>query len=103
MMRADERDLQLATQLIHHLQNKTWDPSRYYDTYRERVLALIKKKQSGEKTVTSKASRPGGKVLDLMTALKQSLESGGRKQVSSAEGKKQKAGAKTSKRSRKAA
>jgi DNA end-binding protein Ku len=97
------RELELATQLIHHLQNKTWDPSRYYDTYRERVLALIKKKQSGEKTVTSKASRPGGKVLDLMTALKQSLESGGRKQVSSAEGKKQKAGAKTSKRSRKAA
>ena len=41
---AAARELELATQLIHHLQNKTWDPSRYHDTYRERVLALIQKK-----------------------------------------------------------
>lgn len=95
------RELELATQLIHQLQSKTWNPSRYHDTYRERVLALIKKKQSGEKIVASKPARGGGKVLDLMKALKQSLA---QKDTAPAEGKKlKKARPKTSKRVHKAA
>ncbi len=68
-----DREVQLATQLIHQLRRKQWDPSRYHDTYRERVLGLIKKKQEGEKIVTPKPARAPGKVLDLMSALKQSL------------------------------
>jgi DNA end-binding protein Ku len=95
------RELELATQLIHHLQSKRWDPSRYHDTYRERVLALIKKKQSGDQTVTPKPVRTDGKVLDLMTALKHSLARDGSRK--GAEGKKQKSAAKRSKRPRKAA
>jgi DNA end-binding protein Ku len=63
------RELELATQLIHHLQRKTWDPSRYHDTYRERVLALIKKKQNGEKSITPKVAKRDGKVLDLMAGV----------------------------------
>ena len=95
------RELELATQLIHQLQSKTWNPSRYHDTYRERVLALIKKKEAGEKIVAPKAGRPGGKVLDLMAALKQSLADGGQQLSRTKEGKKTQA--KASKRSRKAA
>jgi DNA end-binding protein Ku len=71
---ANDRELALATQLIRHLQRRRWDPSRYHDTYRERVLALIKKKQAGETIVTPKMPRAQGKVVDLMSALKQSLE-----------------------------
>jgi DNA end-binding protein Ku len=100
---AAHRELQLATQLIHHLQNKKWDPSRYHDTYRERVLALIKKKQDGETLVTPKPARTQGKVLDLMTALKRSLAGGDKKAGPPSERKKQKSRAKTSKRPRKAA
>jgi DNA end-binding protein Ku len=97
------RELELATQLIHSLESKTWNPSRYRDTYRERVLALIKKKQNGEKIATSKPSRPGGKVLDLMTALKHSLASGAPKGTTPVEEKKHKAQTKRSKRARTAA
>jgi DNA end-binding protein Ku len=93
------RELELATQLIHHLQRKTWDPSRYHDTYRERVLALIKKKQNGEKTVTPKVAKRDGKVLDLMAALKQSLAQG-QHGASTAEGKKEKGRAKRGTRRR---
>lgn len=98
---AAEREVELATQLIRHLQTKRWDPSRYHDTYRERVLALIKKKEAGEKIVTPKAGRPGRKVLDLMAALKQSLADGGQQPSRTKEGKKTQG--KGSKRPRKAA
>ena len=96
------RELQLAAQLIHHLQRNTWDPSRYHDTYRERVLALIKKKQSGEKSITPKVAKTDGKVLDLMAALKQSLAQKGHG-ASTAGGKKEKGGAKKGTRRRKVA
>lgn len=76
---ANERELQLALQLIRQLQSHRWDPKRYHDTYRERVLALIKKKQAGEKIVTPKAVRAHGDVLDLMSALKKSLQAGGKR------------------------
>lgn len=98
---ATGRELELATQLIRQLQRKTWDPSRYHDTYRERVLALIKQKQRGEKSVASKPARGGGKVLDLMKALQQSVA---QHNTAPAEGKKsKKARPKTSTRVRKAA
>jgi DNA end-binding protein Ku len=97
------RELELATQLIHHLQRQTWDPSRYHDTYRERVLALVKKKQNGEKTVTPKVTKRDGKVVDLMAALKQSLVQAGRHGASTAEAKKENGRAKRGARRRKAA
>jgi DNA end-binding protein Ku len=97
------RELQLAAQLIHHLQRKTWDPSRYHDTYRERVLALIKKKQNGEKSITPKVAKRDGKVLDLMAALKQSLAQKGQHGASTAQGKKEKGRAKRGTRRRKVA
>lgn len=97
---ASGRELALATQLIHHLQSKSWDPSRYHDTYRERVLALIQKKQSGEKTVTPKPAKRDGKVLDLMTALKHSLARGEQHSVARPEEKKPKREARRAKRRR---
>jgi Ku protein, prokaryotic len=70
---ASTAELNLAVQLIHQLASKTWDSAKYHDTYRERVLAFIKKKQSGEKMAPPKPARAPGKVLDLMGTLKQSL------------------------------
>ncbi|MDQ6732796.1 MAG: Ku protein [Nitrospirota bacterium] len=70
---ASTSELHLAVQLIHQLATKTWDSAKYHDTYRERVLALIKRKQAGEETSTPKPARTPGKILDLMGALKQSL------------------------------
>jgi len=70
---ASTAELNLAVQLIHQLASKTWDSAKYHDTYRERVLAFIKKKQAGEKMAPPKPTRAPGKVLDLMGTLKQSL------------------------------
>jgi DNA end-binding protein Ku len=70
---ASTNELNLAVQLVHQLASKTWDSAKYHDTYRERVLAFIKRKQAGEKMETPKPARAPGKVLDLMGTLKQSL------------------------------
>lgn len=86
---APSREIDLAVQLIHHLATKHWNAKKYRDTYRERVLALIKRKAGGEMVVRPKTTRGTGKVLDLMDALKQSLgakkgqkpERGGAKKV----------------------
>lgn len=100
---ATDRELQLATQLIRHLQNKKWDASRYHDTYRERVLALIKRKQAGEKIVTPKPARTHGKVLDLMSALRQSLADGSKRPRPRSKRTTKQRGGSTSKRPRKVA
>lgn len=98
-----DRELELARQLIRQLQRQKWNPSRYHDTYRERVLALIKKKQAGEKVVTPKAPRAQGKVLDLMSALKQSLKSGKKSLATGSEHRKKSTASKAPTRRHKAA
>src|ERR687898_305345 len=58
------RERKMAGQLIESL-STDWDPSRYRDTYRERVLALIEAKDKGEELVVEEApERP--EVADLM-------------------------------------
>jgi DNA end-binding protein Ku len=70
---ASTKELELATQLVHHLASKTWDSAKYRDTYRERVMAVIAQKERGEKIVVPKPGRAPEKVLDLTAALKRSL------------------------------
>lgn len=77
---ASAKEVELAVQLIQTLSNKTWQSAKYRDTYRERVLALIKKKQAGERILVPSVAASKGKVVDLMTALKQSLANHPRKQ-----------------------
>ena len=56
----------------------TWKPERYEDTYRERVLDMIKRKGKGEEITAPERERDGAEVVDLMEALRESLERGGR-------------------------
>jgi DNA end-binding protein Ku len=67
-----ENELRLATQLIENLRAKKWEPEKYRDTYRQRVLDVIKKKQKGEEIAAPKKREPA-QVVDLMEALKRSL------------------------------
>jgi DNA end-binding protein Ku len=62
----------LATQLIENLAGK-FEPEKYKDDYRESMLALISAKQQGKEVapVTHPVRAP---VIDLMDALKKSLE-----------------------------
>jgi DNA end-binding protein Ku len=71
------RELDIAERLVKSL-TTTWDPSRYEDTYRERVLDLIKRKGKGEEIELPEREEPGDNVVDLMAALQASLEGGGR-------------------------
>ena len=67
-----ENELKLATQLIENLRSKKWEPEKYRDTYRQRVLDVIKKKQKGEE-ITAPKEREPAQVVDLIEALKRSL------------------------------
>jgi DNA end-binding protein Ku len=70
--KAGERELKMARQLIGSLAT-SWDPKRYHDEYRERVLKLIRDKAKGKEVVLPEAPGPS-KVADLMEALRQSIE-----------------------------
>ena len=79
--RANPRELDIALQLIESLTTE-WKPERYDDTYRERVLDMIKRKGKGEEIEAPEREREGAEVVDLMEALRESLERGGRKSPS---------------------
>ena len=66
-------ELTLAKQLIDQTTNENFEPGKYKDTVRERVMEQIDKKIAGQEITTEAAADSGGKILDLMEALKQSL------------------------------
>ncbi|MGH9131222.1 MAG: Ku protein [Acidimicrobiales bacterium] len=68
---ATEREQRMATQLVEALSGD-FDPSRYRDTHRERVMELINAKVAGEEMVVE-APGPSAPVIDLMAALEASL------------------------------
>lgn len=68
----DEREVEVAERLLDSL-TVHWDPDRYHDTYRQRVLELIDRKAEGEEIVVEAAPAPERGVTDLMAALEASL------------------------------
>jgi DNA end-binding protein Ku len=70
--KVDSKDLALARRLIEGLATE-WKPSKYKDTYRERVLSLIKRKQKGQEIVTEEGEETEAPA-DLMEALRASVE-----------------------------
>jgi DNA end-binding protein Ku len=67
-----DRELAMAEQLIGSL-TSSWEPDRYTDTYRERVLDLIERKAQGEDIVVAEREE-APEVVDLMAALQASVE-----------------------------
>jgi DNA end-binding protein Ku len=75
MIFADEvadRELQMAEQLIQSL-SSDFDPSKYHDEYREKVLELIERKAAGEEIAVQPEAKEPARVPDLMAALEASL------------------------------
>jgi DNA end-binding protein Ku len=66
-------ELALAKQLIEQTSNENFEPLKYKDTVRERVLDTIQRKIEGQDITTDIAPDSGGKIIDLMDALKASL------------------------------
>ncbi len=76
-----EPELKLAQQLIDHLAVKRFDPNEYVDEHKARVQAAIQKKVEGKEVSLAEApvSARGGNVIDLMEALRASIDARGAK------------------------
>lgn len=74
-----DKELKMALSLVEGM-TEQWNPQLYHDTYREDVLALVKKKIKSQQTKTitlpekGETRQPTAKVIDLMALLKRSLD-----------------------------
>ena len=69
---ASERELNMAQQLISSL-SADFDPGKFKDEYRERVLELIERKAAGEEITVQPEAEETTPAPDLMAALEASL------------------------------
>ena len=68
-------ELKLAQQLIEQQSSDKFNPADYKDEVRERIEAAIEKKVEGKEiTLADEAPETGAQVIDLMEALRASLE-----------------------------
>ena len=68
------QELKLAKQLIEQTSNEDFEPMKYKDTVRERVLEAIQSKVEGQDITADVKVGGEAKIIDLMEALKASLE-----------------------------
>ena len=66
------QEVQMARTLIENL-TEEWNPSQFSDEYREALLGIVEKKVAGEEITVPEAAEET-KVVDLMEALKASVE-----------------------------
>ncbi|MGF2616692.1 Ku protein [Rossellomorea vietnamensis] len=68
-----QKELDTAIMLIDQLSTE-FEPEKYEDDYRKKLMDLIQSKQTGEKFVTPKEKAPAANVTDLMSALQASID-----------------------------
>ena len=69
-----EDEIELGATLIENMSDG-FKPDKYRDEYRERVQAMLEEKSKGQEiTVTAPEAPRHGQIIDLMQALKQSIE-----------------------------
>jgi DNA end-binding protein Ku len=71
-LKVSDREVKMAQQLIDSLSSE-FEPEKYRDEYREKVLELIERKASGEEIAVQPEAPEPKKVPDLMAALEASL------------------------------
>jgi DNA end-binding protein Ku len=71
-LKTTDRELKMAQQLIASL-SSDFEPSKYHDEYREKVLELVERKAEGEEIAIQPEAEEPAKVPDLMAALEASL------------------------------
>ena len=67
-------ELKLAEQLIEQQTSKTFDPTQYKDEVAARIEAAVQKKVEGQEVTLAEPHEGGAQVIDLMEALRASLE-----------------------------
>jgi DNA end-binding protein Ku len=68
-----DAELQLAKQLIDQAASETFNPTTYRDEVRDQIMALIQRKIEGEDISVAPTEKPEHKIIDIMEALKASL------------------------------
>jgi DNA end-binding protein Ku len=72
-----EKEVSLAEMLIDELTEKKFDPLQFNDEYRKKLLERIRAKSHGKTIVAEEPEEEeGGEVIDIMEALRRSLEGG---------------------------
>jgi len=69
-----DSEVQLALQLIEQTSSDGFHPERYQDAVRQRTLEAIERKVAGQEIQVSAPPEPRGEVIDIMEALKASLD-----------------------------
>ncbi len=69
----DKNELELAKKIIEQRTNEAFEPEKYRDEIRARVLDLIEQKVQGKEISVPPEERPEAKIIDLMEALKASV------------------------------
>jgi DNA end-binding protein Ku len=69
-----DAELKLAQQLIEQQSTDTFDPAPYVDDVRARIETAIQKKVEGQEITMAEEPEGGAQVIDLMEALRASLE-----------------------------
>jgi DNA end-binding protein Ku len=74
-VKVSENELELGVGLIDRLTSEEFKPENVKDEYRIRVLAMLDEKSKGKEIVIDKAPPPKhGQLIDIMEALKRSME-----------------------------
>ena len=72
-LQMNEEAIRFAETLIEQAASESFDPTVYRDDVRDQVMALIQRKIEGEDISVAPAEKPERKIIDLMEALKASL------------------------------
>jgi DNA end-binding protein Ku len=70
----NEAEMGLALQLIDQAASDSFDPSVFTDEVREKTLELIQSKVDGQEITAAPAEESKTKIIDLMAALRASIE-----------------------------
>jgi DNA end-binding protein Ku len=88
------QEVQMAQALIESLAAE-WNPEEFKDEYREALMRIVEAKAAGEEIVAAEAPEEA-KVVDLMEALKASVEAAKKKPTKAASAKSKKSAASSS-------
>jgi len=69
-------ELDMAVQLIEQAATKSFQPEKYDDTVKQRILEQIQRKVDGKEITEEPTEAPKTQIIDLMEALKASLSKG---------------------------
>jgi DNA end-binding protein Ku len=79
------KELQMARSLIQSLAEDRFDPARYQDRYHQALMEVVERKLGGQEVVAAPAEEVAPKVMDLMEALRASVEQARRQKAERAQ------------------